>query len=96
MIKLKNKNPLWFNILALIVVLVQITSIILYKEYYYQTGDVKGINPLFLSQLVMAIFLGAYSFKEWKRKRGYGYLFLILALMFVYLSVQTFKLYGWK
>jgi tellurite resistance protein TehA-like permease len=94
--KCKNKNPLWFQLLALIVGLVQITSFFLYREYYYQTDNRKSFNPLFLCQLAMAIFLGAYSFKEWKSNRGYAYIFLVLAIMFVYLTWQTFTLYGWK
>jgi hypothetical protein len=92
-IKFKNKNPLWFNILALIVVLVQIGAFFLYRSYHFQPDDAKGFNPLVVSQFVMAIFLGAFSFKEWNSNRGYGYIFLILAIMFVYLSWQTLTLF---
>jgi hypothetical protein len=76
-----RRNPLWFNIVAIIVGVVQFSCLFFMENYYYRSG----------SQFVMALFLVAYGFKERKINPLYTAVFYFLAIVFVYLSWQTIE-----
>ncbi|NRF95784.1 hypothetical protein HQN89_33700 [Paenibacillus frigoriresistens] len=74
-----RKNPLWFNILTLAVIIVEFTSIFFVQNPYYLSG----------SQFTMTIFASAYGIKEWRTNTVISIIMFTLALLFVYVSLQT-------